>query len=86
MAWKVTAVDVRMAAALAQGVEDVAGFCRAQGISRQTYYKWKKRFELEVVQRSRNTTEHRQNMIAHQNRHREAMQGPPLQCRGTRYA
>lgn len=47
MAWKVTAVDVRMAAALAQGVEDVAGFCRAQGISRQTYYKWKKRFEAE---------------------------------------
>jgi transposase InsO family protein/transposase-like protein len=47
MAWKVTAMDVRMAAALAQGVDDVAGFCRAQGISRQTYYKWKKRFELE---------------------------------------
>src|SRR3954465_9292346 len=47
MAWKVTAMDVRMAAALAQGVDDVAAFCRAQGISRQTYYKWKKRFELE---------------------------------------
>lgn len=47
MAWKVTAMDVRMAAALAQGVEDVAAFCRAQGISRQTYYKWKKRFETE---------------------------------------
>ena len=45
MAWKVTAMDVRMAAALAQGVDDVAGFCRAQGISRQTYYKWKRRFE-----------------------------------------
>lgn len=44
MAWKVTPVDVRMAAALAQGVDDVAGFCRAQGISRQTYYKWKRRF------------------------------------------
>ena len=36
-----------MAAALAQGVDDVAAFCRAQGISRQSYYKWKKRFELE---------------------------------------
>ncbi len=36
-----------MAAALAQGVEDVAGFCRAQGISRQSYYKWKKRFDVE---------------------------------------
>lgn len=47
MAWKVTAMDVRMAAALAQGVDDVAGFCRAQGISRQTYYKWKRRFERE---------------------------------------
>jgi transposase InsO family protein len=47
MAWKVTAMDVRMAAALARGVDDVAAFCRAQQISRQTYYKWKKRFELE---------------------------------------
>ena len=47
MAWKVTAMDVRMAAALAQGVDDVAAFCRAQSISRQTYYKWKKRFEAE---------------------------------------
>jgi transposase InsO family protein len=40
-------MDVRMAAALAQGVDDVAGFCRAQQISRQTYYKWKKRFQAE---------------------------------------
>src|SRR4051794_41986591 len=47
MARKVTAMDVRMAAALAQGVDDVAAFCRAQQISRQTYYKWKKRFETE---------------------------------------
>jgi transposase InsO family protein len=39
-----------MAAALAQGVDDVAGFCRAQGISRQTYYKWKKRFETEGLE------------------------------------
>ncbi len=36
-----------MAAALAQGVDDVAAFCRAQGISRQSYYKWKKRFDLD---------------------------------------
>jgi hypothetical protein len=48
MAWNVTAMDVRMAAALAQGDEDVAAFCRAQGISRQSYYKWKTRFECEV--------------------------------------
>ena len=47
MAGSVVAMDVRMAAALAQGVDDVAAFCRAQSISRQTYYKWKKRFELE---------------------------------------
>ena len=37
-------MDVRMAAALAQGVGNVAGFCRTQGISRQTYDKWKRRF------------------------------------------
>lgn len=36
-----------MAAALARGVDDVAAFCRAQGISRQSFYKWKKRFETE---------------------------------------
>jgi transposase InsO family protein len=47
MAGTVVAMDVRMAAALAQGVDDVAAFCREQGISRQSYYKWKKRFDLE---------------------------------------
>jgi transposase InsO family protein len=47
MAWKVTAMDVRMAAALPAGVGDVAAFCRVQGISRQTYYKWRKRVDLE---------------------------------------
>jgi transposase InsO family protein len=47
MAGTVVAMDVRMAAALAQGVDDVAGFCRAQGISRQSYYKWKRRFDRE---------------------------------------
>lgn len=36
-----------MAAALANGVDDVAAFCRAQDISRQTYYKWKRRFDDE---------------------------------------
>ena len=49
MARKVTAMDVRMAAALAQGVDNVAGFCRAQGISRQTYYKWKRRFDRDGI-------------------------------------
>jgi transposase InsO family protein len=47
MAWMVTAMDVRMAAALPEGVGSVAEFCRAQSISRQTYYKWRRRFELE---------------------------------------
>src|ERR1700710_2320129 len=47
MARSVVAMDVRMAAALAQGVDDVAAFCRAQGISRESYYKWKRRFETE---------------------------------------
>lgn len=47
MAGSVVAMDVRMAAALEQGVDDVAAFCRAQGISRESYYKWKKRFERE---------------------------------------
>ncbi|HEY3716688.1 MAG TPA: leucine zipper domain-containing protein, partial [Jatrophihabitantaceae bacterium] len=50
MAGSVVAVDVRMAAALAQGVGDVAEFCRGQGISRQSYYKWKKRFETEGLE------------------------------------
>jgi transposase InsO family protein len=56
MAGTVVAMDVRMAAALAQGVDDVAAFCRAQGISRQSYYKWKKRFELEGLDGLRERT------------------------------
>jgi transposase InsO family protein len=56
MARKVTAMDVRMAAALAQGVDEVAAFCRAQGISRQTYHKWKRRFEREGLDGLRDRT------------------------------
>ena len=37
-------MDVRMAAALPDGVGDVAAFCRAHGISRQTYYKWRREY------------------------------------------
>lgn len=44
MAQKVAAMDVRMAAAMAGGVGNVAAFCREQGISRQTFYKWRARF------------------------------------------
>ena len=47
MGGKVTAVDVRMAAALAGGVPNVAEFCRVQGISRETFYKWRRRFAAE---------------------------------------
>ena len=56
MAWKVTAMDVRMAAGLPDGVGDVAAFCRAQQISRQTYYKWRKRFEREGLDGLRDRT------------------------------
>lgn len=49
----IEAMDVPMAAALANGVNDVAGFCRAQGIWRQTFYKWKRRFALEHIARIR---------------------------------
>jgi transposase InsO family protein/transposase-like protein len=56
MAGTVVAMDVRMAAALAQGVDDVVAFCRAQGISRQSYYKWKKRFEREGLDGLRERT------------------------------
>lgn len=44
MAEKVTAMDVRMAAAMAGGVPNVARFCLEQGISRQTFYKYRRRF------------------------------------------
>ena len=37
-------MDVRMAAALAGAVPDVSGFCAEQGISRQSFYKWRRRF------------------------------------------
>lgn len=56
MAGRVVAMDVRMAAALAQGVDDVAAFCRAQGISRQSYYKWRRRFEREGLDGLRDRT------------------------------
>jgi transposase InsO family protein len=44
MAQKVTAMDVRAATALAGQVENVAAFCRSQGISRTTFYKYRRRF------------------------------------------
>ena len=49
MAQKVTAMDVRMAAALAGQVENVAGFCRERKISRQTFYKFRARFDEQGI-------------------------------------
>lgn len=44
MTGTVAAMDVRMAAALSGAISNVSAFCRAQGISRKTYYKWRARF------------------------------------------
>jgi transposase InsO family protein len=44
MAQKVTAMDIRMAAALAGQIDNVAEFCRREQISRQTFYKFRARF------------------------------------------
>lgn len=44
MAGLVAPVDVRMATACAGAVGDVTAFCLAQGISRKTFYKWRRRF------------------------------------------
>ena len=43
-------MDVRMATALAGAVPNVAVFCRTQGISRQTFYKWRARFVADGVE------------------------------------
>ena len=44
MAQKVTAMDIRMAAALAGQIDNVAEFCRGSEISRETFYKFRRRF------------------------------------------
>ncbi|EHI14671.1 IS481 family transposase [Mycolicibacterium thermoresistibile] len=44
MAQKVTAMDIRMAAAVAGEIDNVAEFCRRRKISRQTFYKFRRRF------------------------------------------
>jgi transposase InsO family protein len=49
MAGMVASMDVRMATACAGAVGDVAAFCRAQGISRKTFYKWRRRFAEQGV-------------------------------------
>jgi transposase InsO family protein len=49
MVQKVTAMDIRMAAALAGQVDNVAGFCRDEQVSRQTFYKFRRRFRDEGI-------------------------------------
>jgi transposase InsO family protein len=49
MAQKVTAMDIRMAAALAGQIDNVAEFCRREQISRQTFYKYRARFHVEGI-------------------------------------
>jgi len=44
MVQKVTAMDIRAATALAGQIDNVAQFCRDQQISRQTFYKFRRRF------------------------------------------
>jgi transposase-like protein len=50
MAQKVTAMDIRMAAALAGQVDNVAEFCRSSKISRETFYKWRRRFNEDGIE------------------------------------
>jgi transposase InsO family protein len=47
MAQKVTAMDIRAATALAGQIDNVSQFCRDQQISRQTFYKFRRRFQQE---------------------------------------
>lgn len=45
----VTAMDVRMATVLGGAVGNVTAFCEARKISRQTFYKWRRRFAADGV-------------------------------------
>ncbi len=47
MAQRVAAMDVRMVAAVVGAELNVSAFCSAHGISRQTFYKWRRRFAAE---------------------------------------
>jgi hypothetical protein len=47
MAQKVTAMDIRAATALVGGIDNISQFCREQQISRQTFYKYRRRFAAE---------------------------------------
>ena len=58
-------MDVRLAAAAA-GISNVAEFCRDQGISRSTFYKWRNRYRVEglpgLEERSRRPKSSRPSM------------------------
>jgi transposase InsO family protein len=47
MARKVTPVDVRIVAAVTGGEINVAAFCRERNISRDTFYRWRARYQDE---------------------------------------
>jgi transposase InsO family protein len=49
MARMVAAMDVRMASAFAGEIANKAEFCRRHGVSRTTFYKWKRRFDEDGV-------------------------------------
>lgn len=45
MPQKVAGMDIRAATAMAGQIDNVAQFCREQRISRETFYKWRRRFQ-----------------------------------------
>jgi transposase InsO family protein len=47
MAQKVTAMDIRAATAVSGQIANVSAFCRGRQMSRQTFYKWRRRFHEE---------------------------------------
>jgi transposase InsO family protein len=47
MARKVAPVDVRLTAAIASGEINVSALCRERGISRDTFYRWRRRYREE---------------------------------------
>lgn len=47
MARKVAPVDVRLVAAIADSSINVSAFCREHGISRETFYAWRRRYRAE---------------------------------------
>src|SRR5690348_3341684 len=50
MVREVAPMDVRLQAAIASDDLNVAAFCREQGISRQTFYVWRRRYQLEGLE------------------------------------